>query len=183
MMEQLAVWFGRNVTVRGSTRLLSRLYPCKYGTSRYIRGRYARADGLIMELDSRNWIDWNLLFRGEFEPQVTRLFQQLASEGGVAVDIGANIGAHTLTLAKALGPSGTVLAFEPNPLVRSVLERNIALNGFLNTHVYDCALGDKPNVIPLRVPKVGSTEYSNMGLASLVALDTPHDLVEVYVFG
>ena len=61
MMEQLAVWFGRNVTVRGSARLLSRLYPCKYGTSRYIRGRYARADGLIMDLDSRNWIDWNLL--------------------------------------------------------------------------------------------------------------------------
>lgn len=134
-----------------------------------------------MVLDSRNWIDWNLLFRGVFEPHVTRLLERLTCEGGVAVDIGANIGAHTLTLAKTLGVNGTVLAFEPNTLVRSALERNVALNNFRNCHVYACALGDQPGVVPLRVPKMGSAEYSNMGLASLIALDTPHDLVEVQV--
>lgn len=181
MLEQLAVCFGRNVTLRGSGRLLSMLYPCKHNADRYVHGVRARADGLLMELDSRNWIDWNLLFRGEFEPHVTYLFRQLAPVGGVAVDIGANIGTHTLTLAQALGPTGTVLAFEPNPLVRSVLERNVALNGFLGAHVFDCALGDKPGMRPLRVPKADSAEYSNMGLSSLVALDTPHDLVEVQV--
>lgn len=181
MLEQLAVWLGRNVTLRGSGRLLSTLYPCEYRTRRYVHGVRARGDGLLMELDSRNWIDWNLLFRGEFEPHVTCLFRQLARVGGVAVDIGANIGTHTLTLAQALGPTGTVLAFEPNPLVRSLLERNVALNSLLGVRVFDCALGGKPGVLPLRVPKADSAEYSNMGLASLVALDTPHDLVEVQV--
>ena len=181
MLEQLAVYFGRNITLRGSGRLLSMFYPCKHNADRYVHGVRARADGLLMEVDSRSWIDWNLLFRGEYEPHITCLFRRLASVGGVAVDIGANIGTHTLTLAQILGPTGTVLAFEPNPLVRSVLERNVALNGFLGAHVFDCALGNKPSILPLRVPKADSFEYSNMGLTSLVALDTPHNLVEVQV--
>src|SRR5918912_1304026 len=101
MLEQLAVCFGRNVTLRGSGRLLSMLYPCKPNAARYVHGVRTRADGLLMELDSRNWIEWNLLFRGEFEPHITCLFRRLAPMGGVAVDIGANIGTHTLTLAQA----------------------------------------------------------------------------------
>lgn len=66
-------------------------------------------------------------------------------------------------------------------MVRAVLTRNVALNKFHHVRIFDCALGDKPGVLPLRVPKADSAEYSNMGLASLVALDTPHDLVEVPV--
>jgi FkbM family methyltransferase len=181
MLEQLAIWLGRNLTVRGSGRLLSALYPCKQGATRYLQGVRVRSDGLLMELDSRNWIDWNLLFRGKYEPHITRLLQRLARVGGVAVDIGANIGTHTLTLARTLGPTGMVLAFEPNPLVQSVLERNVALNSLLGVQVFDCALGDKAGVLPLRVPKAESVEYSNMGLVSLVALDSPHDLVAVEV--
>lgn len=103
MLEQLAVWLGRNMKIRGSGRALSALYPCNYGIRRYVRGVRARGDGLLMELDSRNWIDWNLLFRGDFEPHLTRLLQCLATPGSVAVDVGANIGAHTLTLAQAVG--------------------------------------------------------------------------------
>jgi hypothetical protein len=156
MLEQCAVWLGRHVTIRGSGRLVSALFPCRPNAQRYVRGVRARDDGLLMELDSRNWIDWNLLFRGGFEFEIGRLLRTLAPSGAVAVDIGANIGAHALSLAQAVGPAGTVLAFEPNPPVRAVLERNLAL-------------------------KQDSAEYSNMGLASLVALDTPHDLVDVPV--
>lgn len=181
MLEQLVVWLGRNVKIRGSDRALSTLFPCNHNTHRYVRGVRARVDGLLMELDSRNWIDWNLLFRGEYEPQLTRLLSRLAPPGGVAVDIGANIGTHTLTLAQAVGQKGSVLAFEPNPPVRAVLGRNVALNKLNNVRVFGCALGEKPGMLPLRVPKADSAEYSNMGLASLVALETPHDLVDVPV--
>jgi FkbM family methyltransferase len=136
---------------------------------------------MLMELDSRNWIDWNLLFRGDFEPHLTRLWSQLAPEGGVAIDIGANIGTHTLSMAKLVGARGRVLAFEPNPLVRSVLVHNLTLNRMEQVSVYGCALGSKPGMLPLRIPKRSSAEFSNMGLASLVALDTPHDLLDVEI--
>lgn len=132
-----------------------------------------------MELDSRSWIDWNLLFRGDYEPHLTKLWTRLASKNSVAIDVGANIGAHTLTMARCVGPGGRVLAFEPNPIVRTVLEQNLHLNGIKHVSVFDCALGSQAGSLPLRVPKRDSEEFSNLGLASLVALETPHDLINV----
>ena len=48
--------------------------------------------------------------------------------GDVAIDIGAHAGDTTLPIALAVGPTGMVLAFEPNPYVFPVLQRNAALN-------------------------------------------------------
>lgn len=48
--------------------------------------------------------------------------------GDVVLDIGAHTGDSTLPFALAAGPTGTVLAFEPNPYVYPVLEANAALN-------------------------------------------------------
>ena len=169
------------MNVRGSERVLRALYPCATNAKRFVRGVRTRGDGLLMELDSRSWIDWNLLFRGDYEPHLTRIWRQLATKGGVAIDVGANIGAHTLTMARCVGAGGRVLAFEPNPLVRQVMIRNLALNGITHVDVFECALGSARGSLPLRVPKQDSEEFSNMGLASLVALETPHDLVTVDV--
>jgi FkbM family methyltransferase len=181
LLETAAVTLGRHFNVRGSERALRTLYPCTTTAKRYVKGVRARGDGLLMELDSRSWIDWNLLFRGDYEPHLTRLWRRLATKGAVAIDVGANIGAHTLTLARCVGDGGRVLAFEPNPIVRNVLERNLGLNAIDHVRVFDCALGSQGGSLPLRVPKQDSEEYSNLGLASLVALETPHDLVNVEI--
>lgn len=181
MLESLAIWVGRNLKIPGSGRVLSLLFPGTQKAKRFLSGVRSRSDGLLMQLDSRNLIDRDLLFRGEYEPQLTLLLSRLTPVGGVTVDVGANIGCHTLTLAQAVGSKGLVFAFEPNPPIRAVLERNVALNKFENVHIFNCALGDEPGTLPLRVPQANSAEHSNMGLASLVALETPHDLINVPV--
>ena len=48
--------------------------------------------------------------------------------GDVVIDIGAHSGDSTIPLALAAGPTGEVLALEPNPYVFPVLEANAALN-------------------------------------------------------
>jgi FkbM family methyltransferase len=48
--------------------------------------------------------------------------------GDVAIDIGAHAGDTTIPIALAVGPSGAVLAFEPNPYVFPVLQKNAGLN-------------------------------------------------------
>jgi FkbM family methyltransferase len=48
--------------------------------------------------------------------------------GDVALDIGAHTGDSTLPMALAVGPTGCVLAVEPNPYVFPVLRRNAELN-------------------------------------------------------
>lgn len=181
MMEQLAIILGRHVHVRGVGRLLRMLYPSGFDSPRYVSGLRSRADGLLFELDTRQVIDWCLLFHGAYEPHMQQVFKRLLERDAVVVDVGANIGVHTLTLATLVGDSGHVLAVEPNPVIRARLELNLQQNGFKNVMVYGCALGAKDDLMSLRVPTATSEESANPGLASLVALDTPHDLVPVEV--
>jgi len=134
-----------------------------------------------MYLDSRNHIDWYLIFRGVYGDDLTKLFERIISTGGTVIDVCANNGAYTITFAAAAGPLGSVLAFEPNPSIRSQLQKNVALNDFVNVKVFECALGNVASTLSLKVPSSNSAEYSNMGLASFVALETPHELVAVGV--
>lgn len=62
--------------------------------------------------------------------------------GGTVLDVGANLGLYALPLARAVGPSGRVLAFEPSPLNREHLERSIAWNDTANIELSHCALSN-----------------------------------------
>lgn len=61
---------------------------------------------------------------------------------GVAFDIGAHVGNHTLYMAAVCGL--TVLAFEPHPVSYRMLAGNMALNPGLEIHAYNYAAGSKP---------------------------------------
>jgi FkbM family methyltransferase len=50
------------------------------------------------------------------------------TEGDVALDVGANYGQCAVVMAELCGASGHVIAFEPNPDARDILERNFDLN-------------------------------------------------------
>jgi len=64
------------------------------------------------------------------EPGVRAVLQARLHPGSTAVDIGANIGVHALTMAKTVGPGGRVICFEPLAHIASTLERTLRLNGF-----------------------------------------------------
>jgi FkbM family methyltransferase len=65
-------------------------------------------------------------------------------QGATVWDVGSHIGYHALTFAALVGPSGRVVAFEPNPYnveqIRNHLERNDELASRIT--LLDCALGD-----------------------------------------
>ena len=64
----------------------------------------------------------------------------LIEPGDVVVDVGADIGALTVPLARAVGPAGRVLAFEPQPTVFQNLCANLALNDLLHVQAFNAAL-------------------------------------------
>ena len=41
--------------------------------------------------------------------------RHVSLEGGVALDVGANVGLHTIVMSRLVGPAGRVFAFEPDP--------------------------------------------------------------------
>lgn len=53
-------------------------------------------------------------------------FAQYIKPGMTVVDAGASLGDHTATYARLVGPTGYVLAFEPNPIAFECLKRNMA---------------------------------------------------------
>jgi FkbM family methyltransferase len=73
----------------------------------------------------------HLLEHGEWETPVRRVLNQLLKPGSTFVDVGANIGLHSLYASLIVGKAGSVIALEPHPLTRSILNRNLEVNGLL----------------------------------------------------
>lgn len=84
--------------------------------------------GIRYHLDLNEGLDFSIYLLGAFEPGTRKTLQKLVKPGDAVFDIGANIGAHTLTLAQCVGPSGRVYAFEPADFAFEKLRRNLALN-------------------------------------------------------
>jgi len=65
----------------------------------------------------------------------------LTQPNDVVIDVGANIGALTVGLAKRVGPQGQVYAFEPQRACYALLQAQLALNQLRNVYAYNEALG------------------------------------------
>lgn len=91
----------------------------------------------------------------------TELLVGALRPGRSAVDGGAHIGYMTLQLARAAGPGGRVVAFEPNPEVQPVLALNVRRNGIADrVRVSAKALGAAPGSAVLHV--VGGGDASRL---------------------
>lgn len=100
---------------------------------------------LEMHIDTRYLVE-RIAWTGAYEPELQHYIRRRLPAGAVALDIGANVGAVTLGLAKQAGPHGRVHAFEPAPPNRSRLAANLALNPGLarRVEVHPFALGTVP---------------------------------------
>jgi FkbM family methyltransferase len=86
-------------------------------------------------------IGWRLRWRLGFEKNEIRWLLSFLNPEDLFVDVGANFGLYTILAAKAL-PQGRVVAFEPAPLVGSLLRLNVLLNNLRNVTLRAEALSD-----------------------------------------
>lgn len=95
------------------------------------------------------------------------------------IDVGANIGAHTVPLAKLVGPTGRVYAFEPQRHVFQTLCANLALNQITNTDAMPFAVGmfEDSVEIPMYDPGVGSN-FGGVAVGPPIIGDVPTDTVD-----
>jgi FkbM family methyltransferase len=77
---------------------------------------------------------------------------QVPLSGRVVYDVGCLEGLYTLFFARAVGPRGQVVAFEPNPQNCMAIRGNVALNGFMNVQLLDIGLGTGPGAMDLVIP-------------------------------
>jgi FkbM family methyltransferase len=90
----------------------------------------ARVGPWTLRVDLRDDIIGYLLYTtGEYEAHVQRLFAAMELSGATCIDVGANLGLHTLALRDCVGPRGRVIAFEPEPHNFDLLTENLRVNG------------------------------------------------------
>jgi FkbM family methyltransferase len=128
-------------------------------------GRHGRFSYLPHDL----FVGRSLDLYGEFSEHEVMLFRQLVRPGAVVVEAGANIGALTVPIAHAVGPTGTVYAYEPQRVIAALLRRNVADNRLAQVVVREAALGAAPGT--LRVPPLDYRAVGNFGGQALAAAE------------
>jgi FkbM family methyltransferase len=92
-----------------------------------------------------------VLLTGSYEPAETACARELAVDGSVAIDVGANVGMFTVPLAMAVGPRGRVLAVEPAPENVRRLVQNLEINALDNVDVHGVAVTQEEGEVLLQL--------------------------------
>jgi FkbM family methyltransferase len=119
---------------------------------------------LRIRLNARDQVISRSIFcSGEWEPGELEFIRSYVKPGMIALDVGANIGVHTLTLAQCVGPNGAVHAFEPTT-VFDTLRYNIRQNGFESwVRLNHCAVGASEGHLRLLACKPGYELFTSEG--------------------
>lgn len=149
---RILAWIGKRIhKPRGWERVV-RLFaaPEKCRGMQDIRGV---RDGVIFIAQPAVPLGWHVALFGTYEPHLRDVLRGVLPVGGIAVDVGANVGWHTLLMARLVGDGGRVFAAEPNPSVRQRLEEHLKLNGFRQVGVVPYALADSDGTVEFYGPQ------------------------------
>jgi FkbM family methyltransferase len=108
---------------------------------------------------------------GLWEPQIANVMASLIKPTDVCLDIGANLGAHTMVLAD-LAFRGNVYAFEPSSINAGFLSQNILANCLANARCEQIGLGRQRRI----------QEFTNLvGLEGCSFVSPPENVDDVLV--
>ena len=88
-----------------------------------------------------------------------RIYAQVVRAGDTVIDAGANWGVHTLYLAKLVGGSGHVHAFEPHPIVVDELRWHVSQNSMNQVTIHPCALFDREDSLHFELGANSKTSH------------------------
>jgi FkbM family methyltransferase len=117
--------------------------------------------GRFMYYTTDLFIGRSMSLYGEWSEGEVTVWRQIIKPGWTVVDVGANIGVFTVPLANMVGPSGVVVAIEPQRQLFQMLNGNLALNEIMNVIAMHAALGEKAGRI--KVPSIKYAAPGNFG--------------------
>ena len=131
----------RHKPFKGQFRIFSWLY-----LNKWLKDVETKTSPIIgnfkININTKNYIDACIYYLGDYEPNLKIHFKRLIKENDTVLDIGANIGFHTLYFAELTGVNGKVIAFEPIPINFKTLKNNVSLNNFPRIVLVNKALGN-----------------------------------------
>lgn len=108
-------------------------------------------------------------FSGHYDRGAAARLVDLVKPGDEVWNVGANIGVYVLQLCRLVGPTGHVVAFEPNPEAAALLRHNVSLNGFdARVTVVTAAVGEH----------AGEVSFYSEGSAPMGRAGAPNPLLD-----
>lgn len=127
--------------------------------------RVETQSGPMWVFKSDVYVSRSLQVYGEYGAAESALFSQIVRSGMTVIEVGANIGSHSVQLAKSCFP-GPFIAFEPQQRVFQLLTANLVINGLANALVFPVGIGSKDGLAEFSVPNYAAT--GNFGSVSLL---------------
>jgi FkbM family methyltransferase len=91
-----------------------------------------------------------LVLFGEWDRSREQIIVGFCRPGATVIEVGANIGYHTVAMAAAIGSQGRLHAFEAIPNIFTLLDLTISINGYRDrVSLYSKAASDKEGEIEL----------------------------------
>ncbi len=126
--------------------------PSAFFENGFCKGKETRHG--FMLFNPNDFLGYTLDKYGDWAHTEIDLLKQLIKPGFIILDVGANIGTHTLSFAQLTGSTGFVYAFEPQRILFEFLCANIVINNYLNVLPMMAGVGEAPGeiIIPLINP-------------------------------
>jgi FkbM family methyltransferase len=137
------------------------------------------ANGLIVWIPLDDLYVSRGIIAGSWEPAETAFINSLLGVGATFLDIGAFVGWFSLHAARLVGPTGCVIAFEPQLDAFELFRRSIAHNRFERIiRSYPLALSDRTGEVALHQDPASSAER-NKGHTWISGLNEASDGTKV----
>ena len=122
--------------------------------------------GTFLSLSTDTVIGSSIVETGVWAEKDVAFFRTIVKPGMTVLDIGANIGHHTVVYSKLVGPDGRVVAFEPQNVIHQILGANLAINGCWNAEALRTCVGEEAgyvNMFPIQY--TSNTNFGALGVA------------------
>ncbi len=128
-----------------------------------VRGIVHVDDIGLLYLDPVSHLGRTILTDGVYEPETVSLLHEYIKPGHTVFDIGANEGVMSVCAANLVGPSGRVVAIEPQSRLLDVLEINLSLNATGRYDLIHGAVSDlNGQVVAISLHPAGNTGASSI---------------------
>lgn len=119
-------------------------------------------------------VDKEIYSKGSWEPNMLREIRKHISKTSICLDIGANIGQHSLYMA-TVATHGKVYAFDPIPSLAKQIQESVSKNNYNNVEVFTFGLSNE-NIIKeiyLNNLNMGNTTFKKrLGASSVEKAET-----------
>jgi len=125
-----------------------------------------------IHINTSSFLEWQIFFRGYYELEIVNSIKKYLVRGGTFVDVGVNVGIHSIIASKI---AGKVIAIEPVEDILDRFQKNCKLNKINNVFIFKLAASDKEETTLFYPPKEKAVDN---GVGSLYKGHTPDNTVQ-----